>query len=340
MLVLLTGAAGFIGMHTCQRLLALGHDVVGLDNLNDYYDPRLKQARLKLLAQHPRFEFVPADVADNIALGGLMQAHRPQRVIHLAAQAGVRYSIQNPHAYAQSNLVGFLNILEACRHAGTPHLVYASSSSVYGGNRKLPFSEDDAVDHPVSLYAATKKANELMAHSYSHLYGLPTTGLRFFTVYGPWGRPDMAYYLFTKAILEGRPIDVFNHGQMRRDFTYIDDITEGIVRVMDLPPRAGDGQSAADSRAPASGAPYRVVNIGNHEPVPLLEFIQTLEAALGVKAVLNMKPMQAGDVEATYADTDWLRTHTGFVPATPLATGLRHFVEWYRCYHGQAQPQG
>jgi UDP-glucuronate 4-epimerase len=320
-------------MHTSLKLLTAGHQVLGLDNLNDYYDPQLKQDRLAQLQRHPDFQFVRADVADAVALRKAFDQADPDRVIHLAAQAGVRYSLQNPGAYGQSNLVGFLNILEACRHRQVRHLVYASSSSVYGGNQKMPFSEDDAVDHPVSLYAATKKANELMAHSYSHLYRLPTTGLRFFTVYGPWGRPDMAYYLFTKAILDGRAIDVFNHGNMLRDFTYIDDITEGIVRVMDLPPEADAAYDRAAPRPSISDAPYRVVNIGNHEPVPLLEFINTLESALSARATLNMKPMQAGDVEATYADTAWLREHTGFAPATPLATGLQRFVDWYRSYY-------
>lgn len=336
MTILLTGAAGFIGMHTCERLLAAGHAVLGVDNLNDYYAPSLKRDRLRCLSDHAAFSFVQADVGDADTMLGLLKDCRPARVIHLAAQAGVRYSIDNPHAYGHSNLTGFLNILEACRHAQVGHLVYASSSSVYGGNHKMPFSEDDSVDHPVSLYAATKKANELMAHSYSHLYRLPTTGLRFFTVYGPWGRPDMAYFLFTKAILEGRPIDVFNHGQMLRDFTYIDDITEGIVRVMDLPPGPAADYDRLQPRSSISDAPYRVVNIGNHEPVPLLDFIRTLEGALGVQATLQMKPMQAGDVEATYADTAWLREHTGFAPSTPLATGLQRFVDWYRAYYRTA----
>jgi len=333
MTILLTGAAGFIGMHTSERLLQQGHQVLGLDNVNDYYDTQLKRDRLARLSRHPGFRFIEADIADAAALGAAFDAAQPDRVIHLAAQAGVRYSIQNPQAYGQSNLVGFLNILEACRQRQVAHLVYASSSSVYGGNRKMPFAEDDPVDHPVSLYAATKKANELMAHSYSHLYRLPTTGLRFFTVYGPWGRPDMAYHLFTKAILAGQPIDVFNHGQMLRDFTYIDDIAEGIVRVMDLPPGPAPDYDRLQPRASVSDAPYRVVNIGNHEPVPLMDFIRTLETALGVTATLNMKPMQAGDVEATYADTAWLREHAGFAPSTPLATGLQRFVDWYRGYY-------
>jgi UDP-glucuronate 4-epimerase len=320
-------------MHTSLKLLSSGHAVLGLDNLNDNYDPQLKQNRLALLQRHADFQFLRVDVADSISLRNAFDQASPDRVIHLAAQAGVRYSLLNPEAYGQSNLVGFLNILEACRHQQVKHLVYASSSSVYGGNQKMPFTEDDAVDHPVSLYAATKKANELMAHSYSHLYRLPTTGLRFFTVYGPWGRPDMAYHLFTEAILAGQPIDVFNHGKMLRDFTYIDDITEGIVRVMDLPPGPAPDYDRLHPRASVSDAPYRVVNIGNHEPVPLMDFIRTLEAALGVTATLKMKPMQPGDVEATYADTAWLREHVGFAPSTPLATGLQRFVEWYRGYY-------
>ncbi len=320
-------------MHTSLKLLGAGDKVFGLDNLNDYYDPQLKQDRLALLQRHSNFQFLRVDVADAVSLRMAFDRASPDRVIHLAAQAGVRYSLINPEAYGQSNLVGFLNILEACRQQQVKHLVYASSSSVYGGNQKMPFSEDDAVDHPVSLYAATKKANELMAHSYSHLYRLPTTGLRFFTVYGPWGRPDMAYHLFTKAILAAQPIDVFNHGKMLRDFTYIDDITEGIVRVMDLPPDPAPDYDRLQPRASISDAPYRLVNIGNHEPVPLLDFVRTLEAALGLTATLNLKPMQAGDVEATYADTAWLREHAGFAPSTPLATGLQRFVDWYRIYY-------
>lgn len=320
-------------MHTSLKLLTAGHTVFGLDNLNDYYDPQLKQDRLKQLLRYANFQFLRVDIADAASLHKVFDQSSPDRVIHLAAQAGVRYSLLNPDAYGQSNLVGFLNILEACRHRQVGHLIYASSSSVYGGNQKMPFAEDDAVDHPVSLYAATKKANELMAHSYSHLYRLPTTGLRLFTVYGPWGRPDMAYHLFTKAILAGRPIDVFNHGKMLRDFTYIDDITEGIVRVMDLPPSPASDYDRMLPRASISDAPYRVINIGNHEPVQLLDFIRTLETALGVQASLRMKPMQAGEVEATYADNTWLREHAGFAPSTPLATGLLHFVDWYRNYY-------
>ncbi|WP_119293300.1 NAD-dependent epimerase [Azohydromonas sediminis] len=333
MKILVTGAAGFIGMHTAQRLLARGDEVVGLDNLNDYYDVTLKQARLARLEGQQGFRFVRLDVADRAGMEALFARERFDRVIHLAAQAGVRYSLTNPHAYVESNLVGFTHVLEGCRHHGVQHLVYASSSSVYGGNTKLPFSEHDSVDHPVSLYAATKKANELMAHTYSHLYGLPTTGLRFFTVYGPWGRPDMALFLFTKAILEGRPIDVFNHGQMQRDFTYIDDIVEGVVRVTD---RTATPNAAYVSDAPdpgTSNVPYRVFNIGNHQPVPLLEFIACIERALGMTAEKRLLPMQDGDVQATYADTDALREWVGFQPATPIQVGIERFVAWYRDYY-------
>ncbi|NWG74833.1 MAG: NAD-dependent epimerase [Rubrivivax sp.] len=331
--MLLTGAAGFIGMHTAQRLLARGDEVVGLDNLNDYYDVTLKQARLARLEGRPGFRFVKLDVADRAGMDALFARERFDRVIHLAAQAGVRYSLTNPHAYIESNVVGFTHVLEGCRHHGVQHLVYASSSSVYGGNTKLPFSEHDSVDHPVSLYAATKKANELMAHTYSHLYGLPTTGLRFFTVYGPWGRPDMALFLFTKAILEGRPIDVFNHGRMQRDFTYVDDIVEGVVRVAD---RTAEPNPAFVSDAPdpgTSNVPYRVFNIGNHQPVQLLEYIACVERALGMKAEKRLLPMQDGDVPATYADTDALREWVGFQPATPIQVGIERFVAWYRDYY-------
>jgi UDP-glucuronate 4-epimerase len=333
MKTLLTGAAGFIGMHTAERLLARGDEVVGLDNLNDYYDVTLKQARLARLEGRPGFRFVKLDVADRAGMDALFARERFDRVIHLAAQAGVRYSLTNPHAYIESNLVGFTHILEGCRHHGVQHLVYASSSSVYGGNTKLPFSEHDSVDHPVSLYAATKKANELMAHTYSHLYGLPTTGLRFFTVYGTWGRPDMALFLFTKAILEGRPIDVFNHGRMQRDFTYVDDIVEGVVRVAD---RAAEPNPAFVSDTPdpgTSNVPYRVFNIGNHQPVQLLEYIACVEQALGMKAEKRLLPMQDGDVPATYADTDALREWVGFQPATPIQVGIERFVAWYRDYY-------
>jgi UDP-glucuronate 4-epimerase len=324
MKVLITGAAGFIGMHVAERLLARGDEVVGLDNLNDYYDPALKQARLARLVPHANFCFVAMDVAERAGIAALFAAERFERVVHLAAQAGVRYSLKNPHAYVDSNLVGFTNILEGCRHAGVQHLVYASSSSVYGGNTKLPFSEHDNVDHPVSLYAATKKANELMAHTYSHLYALPTTGLRFFTVYGPWGRPDMALFIFTRAILEGRPIDVFNHGRMVRDFTYIDDIAEGVVRTLDRIATPDPAQSTA---------PYRVFNIGNHDPVLLMDFIDAIERATGRTAQKNFLPMQPGDVPATHADVSALSAWTGFTPGTPVAEGIERFVRWFREYY-------
>lgn len=333
MKILLTGAAGFIGMTTALRLLERGDEVVGLDNLNDYYDVQLKLDRLARLQPLPGFRFVKLDVADRAGMDALFAAERFDRVIHLAAQAGVRYSLQNPHAYVDSNLVGFMNILEGCRHTKVQHLVYASSSSVYGGNTKMPFAERDSVDHPVSLYAATKKANELMAHTYSHLYGLPTTGLRFFTVYGPWGRPDMALFLFTKAILEGRAIDVFNHGRMKRDFTYVDDIVEGVIRVLD---RRAEPDPAYVPEAPdpgTSNVPYRVFNIGNHQPVELMEFIGHIEDALGLQAKKNLLPMQDGDVPATYADVDALAAWTGFAPATDLRTGIGRFVDWYRGYY-------
>jgi UDP-glucuronate 4-epimerase len=333
MKILLTGAAGFIGMTTALRLLARGDEVVGLDNLNDYYDVRLKQDRLARLQPQAGFRFVKMDVADNDGMAALFAAERFGRVIHLAAQAGVRYSLTNPHAYVESNLVGFMNVLEGCRHSGVQHLVYASSSSVYGGNTKMPFAESDSVDHPVSMYAATKKANELMAHTYSHLFGLPTTGLRFFTVYGPWGRPDMALFLFTKAILEGRPIDVYNHGKMQRDFTFVDDIVEGVVRVVD---RIATADPAFDPLAPdpgTSNAPFRVFNIGNHQPVPLLDFIGCIEDALGMKAEKNLLPLQDGDVPATFADVSALTAWTGFAPATDIRTGIGRFVAWYRSYY-------
>lgn len=330
---LVTGAAGFIGMHTSLRLLERGDDVVGVDNLNDYYDVSLKNARLERLKAYPKFRFIKVDVADRERMPKLFAEIKPQRVIHLAAQAGVRYSLTNPHAYIDSNLVGFTNILEGCRHNGVEHLTYASSSSVYGGNTRLPFSEHDSIDHPVSLYAATKKANELMAHTYSHLYNLPTTGLRFFTVYGPWGRPDMALFLFTKAIIEGRPIDVFNSGNMVRDFTYIDDIVEGVIRVSD---RAAEPAAEFDSNAPdpaVSNVPYRVFNIGNNQPTQLLEYIDALEEALGERAERNNLPMQPGDVPATAANTDELDAWVGFKPNTPVREGVRRFVEWYRGYY-------
>ena len=333
MKILLTGAAGFIGMTTSLRLLARGDEVVGLDNLNDYYDVTLKQRRLDRLTSHSNFRFVKMDVADQAGTARLFAEEKFDRVIHLAAQAGVRYSLQNPHAYVESNLVGFTNILEGCRHGGVQHLTYASSSSVYGGNTKMPFSEHDSVDHPVSLYAATKKANELMAHTYSHLFGLPTTGLRFFTVYGPWGRPDMALFLFTKAILEGRPINVFNHGNMQRDFTYVDDIVEGVIRVMDRVATANPTYNAVDADPATSNAPYRVFNIGNNNPVPLLDFIGCIEDALGKKAEKRLLPLQDGDVPATYANTDALRDWVGFVPGTSIQDGIGRFVAWYRDYY-------
>jgi UDP-glucuronate 4-epimerase len=333
MRVLVTGAAGFIGMHVCERLLARGDTVVGLDNLNDYYEVSLKEARLARLTGHAAFSFVKLDVAERAGMAALFADGAFDGVVHLAAQAGVRYSLQNPHAYVDSNLVGFMNILEGCRHGRAGHLVYASSSSVYGGNARMPFAESDSVDHPVSLYAATKKANELMAHTYSHLYGIPTTGLRFFTVYGPWGRPDMALFLFTRAMTEGRPIDVFGHGNMQRDFTYIDDIVEGVLRVLDRPAAADPGFDALHPDAATSNVPYRVYNIGNHQPVPLMEYIEAIEAALGLTAQKNFLPMQPGDVPATYADTAALRADTGFAPATPVREGVRRFVEWYRGYY-------
>jgi len=333
MKVLITGAAGFIGMHVAQRLLARGDEVVGIDNLNDYYDVGLKEARLAQLVGLPGFRFVRLDIADTAGVAALFEKEGFDGVINLAAQAGVRYSLVNPHAYAQSNLVGFVNLLEGCRHGKVKHFVYASSSSVYGGNTKMPFSEHDSVDHPVSLYAATKKSNELMAHAYSHLFGLPATGLRFFTVYGPWGRPDMSYFLFADAILAGRPIDVCNHGRMQRDFTYIDDIAEGVVRVLDRPAEANPGFDKARPDAASSWAPYRVFNIGNHQPVELMAYIEALEEALGRKAEKNFLPLQDGDVPATYADTDALREWVGFQPSTPIQTGIERFVAWYRDYY-------
>ena len=332
--VLVTGAAGFIGYHVARSLLERGDRVVGIDNLNDYYDPALKRARVAELEPYDRWTFERLDFADREGMESLFERESFDRVIHLGAQAGVRYSLENPHAYGESNLVGFLNVLEGCRHSGVEHLTYASTSSVYGANEVLPYSVRHNVDHPVSLYAATKKANELMAHSYSHLYGLPTTGLRFFTVYGPWGRPDMAYFKFTKAILEGRPIDVYNHGKMRRDFTYIDDITEGVVRASDRVAEP-DPEWSGEKPDPASSyAPFRVYNIGNNDSVELGRFIEVLEEILGVKAERNMLPMQPGDVPATAADIDALARDTGFRPSTPIEEGLRRFVDWYRSYYG------
>jgi UDP-glucuronate 4-epimerase len=331
--ILVTGAAGFIGFHTSQRLLARGDAVVGLDNVNDYYSVQLKLDRLKQLQAQPGFCFKKLDLADGEAMARLFAEERFDVVINLAAQAGVRYSLTNPGVYVSSNLAGFTNILEGCRHSGVKHLVYASSSSVYGANTQMPFSVHQNVDHPVSLYAATKKANELMAHTYSHLFRLPTTGLRFFTVYGPWGRPDMALFLFTKAILAGQPIDVFNHGRMRRDFTYIDDIVEGVVRVADRIPQPDPNWSSARPDPGTSNAPYRVYNIGNNRPVELLEMIALVEQRLGRTAVKNFLPMQPGDVPETYADVDDLVRDTGFRPSTPLAEGIARFIEWYREYY-------
>ena len=331
--ILVTGAAGFIGMHVSQILLGRGDAVVGIDNLNDYYDPRLKHDRLARLTPQPGFRFAKLDVADRAGMEELFAEERFDAVVHLAAQAGVRYSLVNPHAYIDSNIVGFTNILEGCRHGGVQHLVYASSSSVYGGNTAMPFSEHDNIDHPVSLYAATKKANELMAHTYSHLYGLPTTGLRFFTVYGPWGRPDMALFLFTRAMLEGRPIDVYNHGRMIRDFTYVDDIAEGVVRVLDRTATADAGFDPARPDPARSNVPYRVFNIGNSAPVELMAFIEAIEAALGIEAQKNFMPLQSGDVPATFAAVDELAAWTDFRPAMPVAEGVGRFVAWYRDYY-------
>jgi UDP-glucuronate 4-epimerase len=330
MKVLVTGVAGFIGMFVAQRLLARGDHVVGIDNLNDYYDPALKVDRLAHLIGSAAFAFHKLDLADRDGMAGLFARERFDGVVHLGAQAGVRYSLTNPMAYVDSNLIGFAHVLEGCRHHGVAHLVYASSSSVYGGNAKLPYAEADAVDHPVSLYAATKKANEAMAHSYSHLYGLPTTGLRFFTVYGPWGRPDMAPFLFADAMLAGRPIKVYNHGQMTRDFTYVDDIVEGVLRVLDKPATANPDYDASAPDPASSGAPWRVFNIGNSTPVPLLDFIDTMERALGVTAVREMLPLQPGDVLATHADTSALDAWVGFSPSTPLAVGVQRFTDWFK----------
>lgn len=333
MRILVTGAAGFIGSALSHRLLARGDEVLGYDNLNDYYDPTLKDARLARLTPQPGFGFVKASLEDRPALEAAFADFRPQRVVNLAAQAGVRYSLTNPYAYVESNLVGFINILEACRHGGVEHLVYASSSSVYGANRKLPFAVEDSVDHPVSLYAASKKANELMAHTYSHLFGLPTTGLRFFTVYGPWGRPDMALFLFTKKILAGEPIDVFNHGHHTRDFTYVDDIVEGVIRTLDRVPGPDPAYDPLAPTPASSLAPYRVYNIGNHQPVQLLRYIEVLEDCLGRKAEKRLLPMQPGDVPDTEADVEALRRDTGYSPATPIETGVRRFMEWYRAFY-------
>jgi UDP-glucuronate 4-epimerase len=332
MKILLTGAAGFIGMHVSQLLLARGDTVLGLDNLNAYYDPQLKRNRLARLTDHPNFQFVQLDVADRGPMAELFASGGFDGVVHLAAQAGVRYSLVDPHAYIDSNIVGFTNILEGCRHQKVKHLVYASSSSVYGGNTVMPFSEHHGVDHPVSLYATTKKANELMAHTYSHLFDIPTTGLRFFTVYGPWGRPDMALFMFTKAILAGEPIQVFNHGRMVRDFTFIDDIAEGVVRALDRPPVANPDYDRSSADTASSWAPYRVFNIGNHNPVQLMDFIEAIERHAGRKAIKDFQPIQPGDVPATHADVEELANWTGFRPATSIDDGVRRFVAWYRDY--------
>ena len=331
--ILVTGAAGFIGFHLSQRLLSRGDEVVGLDNLNNYYDVTLKKDRLAQLEGKPGFSFHQLDLGDREGIANLFTEQSFDVAVNLAAQAGVRYSLKNPHAYIDSNIVGFTNILEGCRHSQVKHLVYASSSSVYGANTKMPFSVHDNVDHPVSLYAASKKANELMAHTYSHLYNLPTTGLRFFTVYGPWGRPDMALFLFTKAILSGQPIDVFNYGKMRRDFTYIDDIVEGVIRVIDNIPQPNPSWSSDAPDPGTSKAPYKIYNIGNNQPVELMRFIEVLEDCLGIKANKNMLPIQMGDVPATYADVDDLIKDVGFKPNTPIEKGIESFVNWYKSYY-------
>lgn len=329
--ILVTGAAGFIGFHTARRLLERGDQVVGIDNLNEYYNPQLKRDRLSQLTPHANFQFTQLGLEDRQGMSRLFDGEKFDSVIHLAAQAGVRYSLTNPHAYVDSNLVGFTNILEMCRHHKVGHLVYASSSSVYGANKSIPFRVEDRVDHPVSLYAATKKANELMAHTYSHLFGLPTTGLRFFTVYGPWGRPDMALWMFTDAILKGRPIDVFNYGRMKRDFTFIDDIVEGVIRVNDRIPQPAELLTVGDH---GTAAPYRIYNIGNNQPVELIHMIETLERCIGIKAEMRMLPMQPGDVPATYADIDALQRDVGFRPDTSIEVGIEKFVDWFRDYHG------
>jgi UDP-glucuronate 4-epimerase len=334
MRVLVTGAAGFIGSRLSERLLERGDEVLGYDNVNGYYDPRLKEARLDRLLPRDGFRFVRAALEDRPALEAAFVDFTPQRVVNLAAQAGVRYSLENPHAYIESNIVGFMNVLESCRHHGVEHLVYASSSSVYGANRKLPFDVADSVDHPVSMYAATKKANELMAHTYSHLFALPTTGLRFFTVYGPWGRPDMALFLFTRRILAGEPLDVFNHGRHTRDFTYIDDIVEGVIRTLDRIPGPDPDFDPLAPNPASSAAPYRVYNIGSHRPIQLLRYIEVLEECLGRKAELRLLPLQPGDVPDTYADVQALQRDTGYTPSTPVEVGVRRFVEWYRGFYG------
>jgi UDP-glucuronate 4-epimerase len=331
--LLVTGAAGFIGFHTAKLLLERGDEVVGLDNLNNYYDPALKEARLEILRSFKRFRFVKADLADRGAMQPLFRAERFQRVVHLAAQAGVRYSLENPHAYVHSNIVGFLEVIEGCRHTQVEHLVYASTSSVYGANTHMPFAESQGVDHPLTLYAATKRSNELMAHSYSSLYTLPTTGLRFFTVYGPWGRPDMALFLFTKNILAGLPIDVYNGGDHRRDFTYVDDIVKGVVAAVDHVAGPDPNWDSDHPNPSTSSAPFRIYNIGNQMPVPLMRYIDVLERSLGKKALKNMLPMQLGDLADTWADVETLAREVGYRPSTDLETGVKHFVEWYLAYY-------
>jgi UDP-glucuronate 4-epimerase len=333
MKILVTGVAGFIGMHSAKKLLDDGHEIIGIDNLNDYYDVTLKEDRLKTLEDYKNFKFLKLDIKDQKDVLDLFKKESPQRILHLAAQAGVRYSIENPYAYIDSNIQGFINILEGCRAIKTEHLVYASSSSVYGGNTKVPFSEHDNVDHPISLYAATKKANELMAHTYSHLYQIPTTGLRFFTVYGPWGRPDMALFLFTKAILKDQPIDIFNHGKMIRDFTYVDDIVESLVRIID---KIATPNNSFDSKNPdpaTSHAPYRIFNIGNNQPTPLMDYIEAIESALDKKAIKNLMDMQPGDVPLTSADTSELNEWVNFKPNTSINEGVKRFVDWYKNYY-------
>lgn len=333
MKILVTGVAGFVGYHLTKKLIDLKYSVVGIDNINDYYDTDLKKARLELLSKRKVFNFYKCDIVDKTELFKVIKLFNPTHVIHLAAQAGVRYSIENPQAYVDSNLIGFMNILEACRSFPVEHLIYASSSSVYGGNKVAPFSTDHNVDHPVSLYAATKKANELLAHSYSHLYGIPTTGLRFFTVYGPWGRPDMAYYSFTKDIIEGRPIKVFNHGQMERDFTYIDDVVEGIVKLIEKPPLGVEGWDESKDDLSTSFAPYKIYNIGNNNPVTLMRFINAIESALGIEAKKIFMDMQPGDVLRTFADVSDLEKDIGFKPSTSIEDGIAKFVEWYKEYY-------
>ncbi|WEK53638.1 MAG: NAD-dependent epimerase [Candidatus Cohnella colombiensis] len=335
MKLLVTGSAGFIGFYVATRWLAEGHEVIGFDSVNDYYDPQLKEDRLKLLMSNPNFKFVKGNLEDKEQMNELFVAHQPEVVVHLAAQAGVRYSLDNPQAYIDANVTGFLNILEACRNHRVNHLLYASSSSVYGSNTAMPFSTSQNISHPVSLYAATKRANELMAHTYSHLFQIPTTGLRFFTVYGPWGRPDMALFKFTSAIMNDKPISVFNHGQMRRDFTYIDDIVDGIIRLIPNVPQP-DPQWSGHLPDPASSyAPYRIYNIGNNQPVNLMDFITQIEQAVGKKALINFEPLQPGDVPETYADIDPIREVAGFEPKTPITIGIPQFVEWYKSYYGQ-----